>query len=98
MTTKEAIEYLSGRYLVVGSKCNPPEEQCKKHNEVVDMAINALKIASGLKDRNMDLETLENYMQFEDECVKKILRLKALLKREKSRLQRKLFHIQIMAK
>lgn len=43
ITTKEAIEYLSGRYLVVGSKCNPPEDECKKHNEVVDMAIEALK-------------------------------------------------------
>lgn len=43
MTAKEAIEYLSGRYLVVGSKCNPPEDECKKHNEVVDMAIKALK-------------------------------------------------------
>lgn len=43
ITTKEAIEYLSGRYLVVGSKCNPPEDECKKHNEVIDIAIKALK-------------------------------------------------------
>ena len=43
ITTKEAIEYLSGRYLVVGSKCNPPEDECKKHNEVVDMAIRSLE-------------------------------------------------------
>ena len=50
MTTKEAIEYLSGRYLVVGSKCNPPEDECKKHNEVVDMAIEALKKNKFLRD------------------------------------------------
>lgn len=49
ITTKEAIEYLSGRYLVVGSKYNPPEDECKKHNEVVDMAIEAIKKSIPLK-------------------------------------------------
>lgn len=38
--------------------------------ENMEEIVNALKIASDLKERNMDLETLENYMQFEDECVK----------------------------
>ncbi len=89
MTTKEAIEYLSSRYLVVGSKCNPPKEQCKKHNEVIDMAINALKIASDLKDRNMDLETLENYMQFEDECIKKNFTFKSILEAREKQIAKK---------
>lgn len=42
MTAKEAIEYLSDRYLVVGSRCNPSKEECEKHNKVVDMAIIAI--------------------------------------------------------
>lgn len=54
MTAKEAIEYLSGRYLVVGSKCNPPEDECKKHNEVVDMAIRALEKRAPKKFKRFD--------------------------------------------
>lgn len=38
--------------------------------ESMEEIVNALKIASDLKERNIDIETLENYMQFEDECVK----------------------------
>ena len=34
--------------------------------ENMEEIVNALKIESDLKDRNMDLETLENYMQFEE--------------------------------
>lgn len=89
MTAKEAIEYLSGRYLVVGSICNPPEEECKKHNEVVDMSINALKMVSDLQDRGMNLETLENYMQFEDECVKKNFTFKSILKAREKQVAKK---------
>ena len=43
MTEKEAIEYLSNKYLVVGSPVNPPKEECEKHNAVLDMAIKALE-------------------------------------------------------
>lgn len=43
MTEKEAIEYLKNRYLVVGSPLNPPNEECEKHNAVIDMAIKALE-------------------------------------------------------
>lgn len=43
MTTREAIEYLNNHYWVVGYEGNPPENECKKHNKVVDMAINALE-------------------------------------------------------
>lgn len=92
MTAKEAIEYLSGRYLVVGSICNPPEEECKKHNEVVDMSINALKMVSDLQDRGMDLETLENYMQFEDECVKKNFTFKSIIEAREKQIAKKPLH------
>ena len=43
MNKNEAIEYLQGRYLAVGSRVNPPKEECERHNEVVDMAIKALE-------------------------------------------------------
>ena len=43
MTEKEAIEYLKNRYLVVGSPLNPPNEECERHNAVIDMAIKALE-------------------------------------------------------
>ncbi len=89
ITTKEAIEYLSGRYLVVGSKCNPPEDECKKHNKVVDMAIRALEIASDLKERNIDLETIKNYIQFEDECIKKNFTFKSILEAREKQIAKK---------
>ena len=43
MTNQEAIEYLNNLYLVVGSPMNPPIEECRKHNAVIDKAIEALK-------------------------------------------------------
>lgn len=43
MTNREAIEYLSNKYLVIGSPVNPPKEECEKHNAVIDMAIEALE-------------------------------------------------------
>lgn len=43
MTEQMAIEYLSNKYLVVGSPVNPPKEECEKHNAVMDMAIQALE-------------------------------------------------------
>lgn len=43
MTEKDVIEYLKNRYLVVGSPLNPPKEECKRHNAVIDMAIKALE-------------------------------------------------------
>lgn len=53
-------------------------------DEAVSMAINALKIVQKLKERKMTMEVLENYMQFEDECVKKGFTFKSILEaREK---------------
>ena len=43
MNENEAIEYLQSRYLAVGSRVNPPKEECERHNEVIDMAIKALE-------------------------------------------------------
>lgn len=43
MKVEEAKQYLLNRYLVVGSPVNPPKEECEKHNEVIDLAIEALE-------------------------------------------------------
>lgn len=43
MNENEGIEYLQSRYLAVGSRVNPPKEECERHNEVIDMAIKALE-------------------------------------------------------
>ncbi len=51
--------------------------------------VNALKIASDLKDRNMDTETLENYMQFEDECIKKNFTFKSILEAREKQIAKK---------
>lgn len=53
--------------------------------------VNALKIASDLKDRNMDTETLENYMQFEDECIKKNFTFKSILEAREKQIAKKPF-------
>lgn len=43
MTESEAIEYLSSKFLVVDSPLNPSKEECEKHNEAIEMAIEALE-------------------------------------------------------
>lgn len=59
--------------------------------ESMEEIVNALKIASDLKDRNMDLETLENYMKFEDECVKKNFTFKSILEAREKQIAKKPF-------
>lgn len=76
MTEQEVIEYL--KFHKKGLHINSPNEQ------YVNLAIKALEIMQELAKRNMTIEDLENYMQFEDECVKKNFTFKSLLEaREK---------------
>lgn len=52
--------------------------------EASELAIQALETIKKLSDRNMTTEVLENYMQFEDECVKKGFTFKSVIEaREK---------------
>lgn len=52
--------------------------------EAFNAAITALELMHELNERNLTLEHLENYMKFEDECVKKGFTFKSLLEaREK---------------
>lgn len=57
--------------------------------ENMEEIVNALKIESDLKDRNMDLETLENYMQFEEECIKKNFTFKSILEAREKQIAKK---------
>lgn len=52
--------------------------------EAIEIAIQALETIKKLSDRNMTTEALENYMQFEDECVKQGFTFKSVIEaREK---------------
>ena len=70
MTEKEAIEYLSGKYLVVGSLLNPPEEACKKHNAALDMAIGAMEKQIAMKPilKNGESVACVDYADGHGEC------------------------------
>lgn len=85
MTENEAIEKLKNMRLFM--QIEDKKNDCKfteddyKANE---MAIQALETIKKLSDRNMTTEALENYMQFEDECVKKGFTFKSVIEaREK---------------
>lgn len=60
MTNQEAIEYLNNHYLVEGSHVNPSIEECKKHNTVMDMDIEALK---NQIDKYVEQDTGQNEYQ-----------------------------------
>lgn len=52
--------------------------------EAIELATQALETVKKLSERNMTTEVLENYMQFEDECVKKGFTFKSMIEaREK---------------
>lgn len=54
--------------------------------ETAKMAIQALETIKKLSDRNMTTEVLENYMQFEDECVKKGFTFKSVIEAREKRI------------
>ena len=144
MTENEAIEYLQSRYLAVGSRVNPPKEECERHNEIVDMAIKALEevqqyreigtpeelitamkyvrlakahrtvgraieecakyeeigtpeecqksveICKSMIKRNITPENMEEYMKFEDECVKDGFTFNSLLEAREKQTAKKI--------
>lgn len=57
--------------------------------ESMEEIVNALKTVSDLQDRGMNLETIENYMQFEDECIKKNFTFKSILKAREKQIAKK---------
>lgn len=60
--------------------------------EASELAIQALETIKKLSDRKMTTEVLENYMQFEDECVKKGFTFKSVIEaREKQTAKKPTF-------
>ena len=57
--------------------------------EASELAIQALKTIKKLSDRNMTIEALENYMQFEDECAKKGFTFKSVIEAREKQIAKK---------
>lgn len=86
---QEAINRLSfiRGALLVGTKPEiiPNEENIK----LMDTAIEALETIAEIRNRKITLSDLENYMKFEDECVKKNFTLKSLLEAREKQIAKK---------
>lgn len=57
--------------------------------EASEFAIQALETIKKLSDRKMTTEVLENYMQFEDECVKKDFTFKSVIEAREKQIAKK---------
>lgn len=63
--------------------------ECSIFAEALGLAIQALEIIKKLSDRKMTAEVLENYMQFEDECVKKGFTFKSMIEAREKQIAKK---------
>ena len=57
--------------------------------EASELAIQALETIKKLSDRNMTTEVLDNYMRFEDECVKKGFTFKSVIEAREKQIAKK---------
>lgn len=57
--------------------------------EASELAIQALETIKKLSDRKMTTEVLENYMQFEDECVKKGFTFESVIEAREKQIAKK---------
>ena len=87
MTENEAIKKLKQHfeYLKHAWKPHPDYETM----DAIGCAISALETIKKLSDRNMTAEVLENYMQFEDECVKKGFTFKSVIEAREKQIAKK---------
>lgn len=87
MTENEAIKKLKQHfeYLKRAWKPHPDYETM----DAIGYAISALETIKKLSDRNMTTEVLENYMQFEDECVKKGFTFNSVIEAREKQIARK---------
>ena len=83
MTENEAIEAIQFDLKIGG------EIHSQVLCDAVNVAIQALETIKKLSDRNMTTEVLENYMQFEDECVKKGFTFKSVIEAREKQIARK---------
>lgn len=91
MTENEAIKIIEEK--VCNNRCIPQlcNDGCMYENTkcAFSMAIQALETIKKLSDRNMTTEVLENYMQFEDECVKKGFTFKSVIEARDKQIAKK---------
>lgn len=87
MTENEAIKKLKQHfeYLKHAWKPHPDYETM----DTIGYAISALETIKKLSDRKMTTEVLENYMQFEDECVKKGFTFKSVIEAREKQIPKK---------
>ena len=57
--------------------------------ENMELIVQALETIKKLSDRKMTTEVLENYMQFEDECVKKGFTFKSVIEAREKQIAKK---------
>ena len=87
MTENEAINKLKQHfeYLKYAWKPHPDYETM----DAIGYAISALEMIQKLSDRKMTTEALENYIQFEDECVKKGFTFKSVIEAREKQIAKK---------
>lgn len=85
MTENEAIREVRFNMSTIGLS----DKAAKRVVEARNMAIKALETIKKLSDRKMTVEVLENYMQFEDECVKKGFTFKSAIEAREKQIPKK---------
>lgn len=63
--------------------------EVKDYEEALEIGIEALETIKKLSDRKMTTEVLENYMQFEDECISKGFTLKSVIEAREKQIVKK---------
>lgn len=90
MKENEAIEWIKE---LKGSEEIQEFYYVESFIKALDVAIQALETIKKLSDRNMTIEGLENYMQFEDECVKKGFTFKSVIEAREKQIAKRAYHI-----
>lgn len=86
MTENEVIELFKERLILIKEHY---AGEVKDYEEALEIGIKALETIKKLSDRNMTTEVLENYMQFEDECVKKGFTFKSVIEAREKQIAKK---------
>lgn len=87
MTENEAIKKLKQHFEYLKHAWKPHPDY--KTMDAIGYAISALETIKKLSDRNMTTEVLENYMQFEDECVKKGFTFNSVIEAREKQIAKK---------
>ena len=89
MIEQEAINGLDFIRGVLLSGIKPKIIPNERNIKLMDATIEALENIIEIKNRKITLLDLENYMKFEDECVKKNFTLKSLLEAREKQIAKK---------